>query len=204
MDTTYKIRPMCAEEWLPDRCLSVKEPVNPHDPVPRYGCPNLLFGGSIRNRTEFEDFYRNVLDQFTCCGFIAWEGDRIIGYVNFFPQKIAQKIKFYGWGDTKDEQPDTLIHHCISVIQNPNYRRKGIGTDLIRHSLEWAETRAWKRYEVHRVLPDMDKGIASEQKSTLSFWRKLGFSIIGEEDADEATKQYYGANKRYSMALDMV
>jgi len=203
-DIAYEIRPIRVEEWLPDRCMSIKEPLEIHNLTPQCGCPNLLFGESqIRNRTEFEDFYHNVLNRFTCCGFIAWEKDRIIGYINFFPHEIAQKIKFYGWGETEGEQPDTLIHHCISIVQNLNYRRKGIGASLIRRSLGWAKTNQWKRYEVHRVLPDMDKGVASEQKSILSFWKKFGFSIIKEEEADEETKKYYGVDKRYSLALDI-
>lgn len=121
----------------------------------------------------------------------------------FFPQKIAQKIKFYGWGKVKPEQSGTLVHHCISMVQNPNYRHKGIGACLVKHSLEWAKVHKWKRYEVHRVLPDTDKGIANEQKSTLSFWKKFGFSIMREEKADEKTKKYYGIGKRYSLALDI-
>lgn len=57
----------------------------------------------------------------------------------FFPQKIAQKIKFYGWGDAYDKSARILVHHCISIIRNVNYRHKGIGTNLIKHSLEWAK-----------------------------------------------------------------
>ncbi|MDR2036944.1 MAG: GNAT family N-acetyltransferase [Bacteroidales bacterium] len=204
MNAVYEIRPICIEEWLPDRCMSIKEPLEIHNLIPQHGCPNLLFDKSqIRDRTGFEAFYHDVLNRFTCCGFIAWEKDRIIGYTNFFPHEIARKIKFYGWGETEEEQPDTLIHHCISIVRNPDYRHIGIGSSLIRHSLEWAKTNQWRRYEVHHVLPDIDKGTVSEQKSVLSFWKKFGFSIIGEEEADEKTRKYYGVNKRYSLALDI-
>lgn len=203
MSISYEVRPICAGEWLPDRCMSVKEPLAIHNLAPQYGCPGLLFGEpGIRNRTEFEEFYRNILNRFACCGFIAWEKDKVIGYMNFFPHIIAQKMKFYGWGETEGEQPDTLIHHCISLVQSMNHRHKGIGADLTRHTLEWAKAHKWKRYEVHRVLPDIDAGITNEQKSAVSFWRKFGFSIIGEEEADEETKKLYGADTRYSMALD--
>ena len=204
MDTAYEIRPINAWEWLPDRCMPIEEPLDLRGLAPRYGCPGLLSGGArIRNRAEFEEFYRNVLDRFVCCGFVAWEGDRIIGYTNFFPREIARQIKFYGWGEAEGERPDTLIHHCISIVRNPNWRRRGIGTGLVRHSLEWAQAHRWKRYEVHRVLPDLDKGATNEQKAVLSFWRKFGFSIIGEEEADDETRRYYGADRRYSLALDM-
>lgn len=203
MNEEYEIRPICAEEWLPDRCLSIKMPLEINNLIPQHGCPNLLFGKTkIRDRVEFEDFYHKVLNRFSCCGFIAWKGDRVIGYTNFFPHEIARTMKFYGWGEMENEGSGTLIHHCISMIQNDNYRCKGIGTSLVRHSLDWAKIHQWKRYEVHRVLPDIHKGIVDEQKSTLPFWKKLGFSIVREEEADLETKKYYGVDKRYSLALD--
>lgn len=184
--------------------MSVREPLGIRKLSPQCGCPGLLFGDPrIQNRTDFEEFYQDVLNHFGCCGFIAWERDRVIGYTNFFPHVIAQKMKFYGWGEMEGEQPDTLVHHCISLVQCSRYRRKGIGTSLIRYSLEWAQNHNWRRYEVHRVLPDTDAGIANEQKSVLSFWRKFGFSIIREEEADEETKKWYGADKRFSLAVDI-
>lgn len=209
MNIAYQICPICAEEWLPDRCMSIKEPLDIGNLIPQYGCPNLLFGKSqIQNRIEFEEFYSNVLNRYACCGFVAWEKGRVIGYTNFFPHGIARKIKFYGWGGTDGEQPDTLVHYCISIVQYPDYRHKGIGSSLVRYALvryalEWAKTHQWKRYEVHRVLPDVNKGVENEQKSVLSFWRKFRFSVIGEEEADEAIRKFYGVDKRYSLALDL-
>lgn len=204
MNIIYEIRPICGKEWLPDRCMATGIPLHIRDSSPQYGCPGFLFGNpGIRNRIDFEDFYRNVLNRFSGCGFVAWEKGAVIGYTNFFPHGIAQKIKFYGWGEAEDEQPDTLVHHCVSIVQNPDYRHKGIGGNLLRHSLEWAKANKWRRYEVHHVLPDNEKGIADNQKSVLSFWRKLGFSISGEEEADNDTREYYGVNTRYSLALDL-
>ena len=204
MSLTYEIRPVHAAEWLPDRCMSMMDPLAISHLTPQCGCPGLLSGKSpIRNRTDFEDFYSYVLNRFSCCGFVAWEKNRIIGYTNFFPHAIAREIKFYGWGGEEEVQPGTLVHHCISIIRNPDYRRKGIGSGLIRHSLEWARMHGWKRYEVHCVLPDTDQGAPSEQKSILSFWRKSGFTITREEEADEETRKCYGAVKRYSLALDL-
>lgn len=204
MRIDYEIRPICAEEWLPDRCLSVDAPLDARCLLPQHGCPNLLFGKPpIHDRASFVEFYRTVLRRVGCCGFVAWEKDRVIGYTNFFSHEIAREMKFYGWGGEEEEQPDTLVHHCVSLIRNSQYRRQGIGSSLLRRTLAWATAHEWKRYEVHQVLPDIDTGVAAEQKSVLSFWRKIGFAVIREEDADEATRNAYGVETRYSLALEL-
>ena len=200
----HDIRPIRADEWLPDRCLSMDEPFDPRGAAPRHGCPSLLLHGSrIRNRIEFEKFYHSVLNRFSGCGFVAWENGGVIGYTNFFPQQTARKLRFYGWGETKGDQPGALVHHCISIVRNTNYRRKGIGTQLLQHSLHWAKRAGWIRYEVHNVLPDGDNVFAHEQKAAVSFWRKFGFAVIREQDADAETIRRYGAKKRYSLALNL-
>ena len=67
MAVAYEIRPIRAEEWLPDRCVAVDAPLAARDASPRCGCPSLLFGESrIRNRIDFEEFYRDVLRRFSC------------------------------------------------------------------------------------------------------------------------------------------
>ncbi|NIR50040.1 MAG: GNAT family N-acetyltransferase, partial [Phycisphaerae bacterium] len=81
--------------------------------------------------------------------FVAWDYDRVIGYNNFFPREFAQTTRFYGWGKKDDKMPETLIHHCISLVRHPKYHRKGIGTSLIKHSLDWCRENGWQQFEVH-------------------------------------------------------
>ncbi len=180
-DLQYEIRPIRVDEWLPDRCMGPGDPIDPKTAKPEIGCGSLsthcekLAPGS---REKLVALYRDVLDRFRCCGFVAWVGDCVVGYNNFFPREVARDIRFYGWGTEEDTEPSTLVHNCISILSNPKFLRKGIGRNLIRHSLVWAKTNGWKRFEVHLVYPDHPEHYAGEQKSCPMFWRKLGFEVI--------------------------
>ena len=139
--------------------------------------------------------YREVLHSCGCCGFVAWVGGRIAGYNNFFPREWARKIGFYGWGREENTSPRTLVHNCISIKLNERYRRKGIGTSLIEHSLDWAKQAGWKRFEVHLVTADSPAHFDGEQKSCRGFWTKLGFHVLRTEGQ--------GENGRFCMTLDL-
>ncbi|MFC1764916.1 GNAT family N-acetyltransferase [Planctomycetota bacterium] len=202
----YEIRAISPHEWLPDRCMAAAEPFDPLTLEPEVGCGSLaqhcekFAPGS---RELLEHLYHDTIARFSCCGFVAWCEGKIVGYNNFFPREIAFEIRFYGWGTEKDIAPNTLVHNCISILQNDNFRRKGIGTNLMLHSLRWAKSEEWKRMEVHLVLPNNAKGFANEQKSGQGFWEKLGFSVFRSEEACAITKEMYGVNERYSMAVDL-
>ena len=202
----YDIRAISLDEWLPDRCMPGGDPLDPAALKPEHGCGSLAehcqkFAPG--NRRLLEELYRDVLDRFGCCGFVAWHEGRVVGYNNFFPREIAREIRFYGWGTDEDSCPKTLVHNCISVLRNDKFRRKGIGANLMLHSLRWGKSREWERMEVHLVLPNVANGFANEQKSGRAFWEKLGFGVFRSEEACPATKKIYGVNDRYSMAVDL-
>ncbi|MHC4690443.1 MAG: GNAT family N-acetyltransferase, partial [Planctomycetota bacterium] len=90
----------------------------------------------------------------------------------------------------------------ITSIRGP-YRRKGIGSSLIKHSLKWCKKQGWKRFEVHLVLLDCAEGWKGEQKACKTFWDKLGFKVFRTEEADEETKSYFGVDERYSLFRDL-
>ncbi|HUX94170.1 MAG TPA: hypothetical protein VMV47_00445, partial [Bacteroidales bacterium] len=92
--------------------------------------------------------------------------------------------------------------NCLTIVKG-DYLRKGISSRLVKESIYWAKTNDWKRFEVHLVLPDCEKGWQSDQKSCLSFWQRFGFNIFKEYDADKETEQYYGVTKRYSLYLPL-
>ena len=200
----YEIRPISRDEWLPDRCMPAGDPLDPAGLEPEHGCGSLaqhcekFAPGS---RALLEGLYRDALARFGCCGFVAWHEGKIVGYNNFFPREIAADIRFYGWGTEEDVAPKTLVHNCISILRNDSFRRKGIGTNLMLHSLRWGKSEGWRRMEVHLVLPNVASGFANEQKSGQAFWEKLGFSVFKSEEACAATKEMYGVDERYSMAV---
>ena len=142
MKLNCDIRPIRLEEWLPDRCMPEGDPLDPDVLTPGCGCGSLsehcekFAPGS---RESLVSLYEDALARFGCCGFVAWVGKRIAGYSNFFPREIASDVRFYGWGGPEDAAPHTLIHNCISILRNPEHRRKGVGTGLIKHSLRWGK-----------------------------------------------------------------
>lgn len=201
--SSYEIRPIAANEWIPDRCLSAKAPFDPKTAIPEAGCASLRGFYTKENRDRLVRLYQSVLKNVGCCGFVAWQDECVVGYNNFFPREIAQMIRFYGWGNDEDATPGTLVHHCISLTNNPDYRHRGIGTSLITHSLNWAMENGWHRFEVHNVLPDNSLGYEQEQKSCAGFWQRLGFETFRSEPADSETRRIYQVTLRYSMALDL-
>jgi GNAT superfamily N-acetyltransferase len=195
------IKPIKPEEWLPDRCLNGSEPFDPNAHIPEAGCPSINYTNK-NNRETLEQLYRNTINKYGGCGFIAWEEEKIIAFHNFFPLEIAQRIKFYGCGSEKAQSVRTLVHNCLSIVKG-DYLRKGIATRLVKESINWAQMNNWKRFEVHMVLPDCEKGWQSDQKSCRTFWERLGFSIYKEYDAGKDAEQFYGVTKLYSMYLPL-
>jgi GNAT superfamily N-acetyltransferase len=198
---TIKIKPIKLDEWLPDRCLNGIEPFDPKSYSPEPGCPSLNYFQK-NNRESLEQIYRMTINKYGGCGFVAWDNDKIIAYHNFFPTEIAKQIKFYGYGFDLAYIDNTLIHNCLTIVKG-DYLRKGISSRLVKASIDWAKANDWKRFEVHLVLPDCEKGWQSDQKSCLSFWKRFGFRIFKEYKADKETEQYYRVTKRYSIYLPL-
>lgn len=201
--SSYEIRPITSEEWLPDRCLSLEIPFNPKTASLNAGCASLGGFYTKGSRERLDRLYHAVLKNVGCCGFVAWENGCVVAYNNFFPHEIAQMTRFYGWGSDSDISHGTLVHHCLTLVRHPDYRHNGIGTNLITHSLNWAAQNGWRRFEVHNVLPDNPKGYEQEQKGCAGFWHRLGFDITRTETADRETRKMYQVTLRYSMRLDL-
>ena len=197
-------RKIDSDQWLPDRCLSMNQPFDPKSSQPEAGCPSLSWYYTKINRHILEGLYQEVIGRFGCCGFVAWQGNLIVGFHNFFPRELANRVKFYGWGKDQDEKiTRTLVHNCISIVNSPFYRRKHIGTNLIQCSLEWGKQNKWERFVVHNVLPDNEKAFHSEQKSCVTFWRNFGFKIYRKEKAVEGLREKYGIKQMFSLYKEL-
>jgi GNAT superfamily N-acetyltransferase len=222
------IRPIAMDEWLPDRCLVGGEPIDPARLTPQAGCSSLCWFytatalgisreeslarplGEVKEEADQDpacremlvELYRETIETHGGCGFVAWLAGKIVGYHTFFPRDIARRIRFFGWGEDAGDFPATLVHNCITHIRG-EYSRKKIGTRLARTSLAWAKDNGWTRFEVHLVLPDIEDGFRSEQKSCRTFWEKLGLSVYRTEPASEVTRDVYGVDVRYSMVADL-
>lgn len=203
IENAIEIRPIRLDEWLPDRCLTSATPFDPNSGLPGCGCPGLNCT-KRNNREGLVQLYERAINKYGCCGFVAWDRDRVVAYNNFFPKEEAKDIGFYGCVcDTDSGSPEkTLVHNCLTIIKG-DYLRKGICSRLMQESVIWAKANGWKGFEVHLVLPDCDTGWQSSQKGCLSFWERLGFTVLKEYNADEETRRYYGVTQVYSMYLPL-
>ncbi|MFW9854302.1 MAG: GNAT family N-acetyltransferase [Candidatus Thorarchaeota archaeon] len=203
---TLEIRylPITADQWFPDRCLSIKQPLSVYRIKPETGCPSLSLFYTQGDRKILEDLYQGALERYGCCGHLAWQGDQVIGFNTFFPWELSRRIKFYGWGSDQIKAPgETLIHNCISLINHSKYRRKQIGSNLIKYSLNWGRNNGWKRFEVYNVLPNNNEAFTSEQKSCVSFWEKLGFSVFHTEKASDELNKLYNIHRVFYMYIGL-
>jgi ribosomal protein S18 acetylase RimI-like enzyme len=74
----------------------------------------------------------------------------------------------------------TLVVHCLMtgtpfLSANP-YQRRGIGTDLARELIAWAEPHGWRAIEA-RAYHDIDVLYANTGQAGLRFWQRLGFQL---------------------------
>lgn len=167
-----EIRPISPGEWLPDRCMPAGAPLDPAELKPEPGRASLAHRCekfTPGSRGLLEGLYRAALSHVGCCGFVAWYEGKIVGYNGFFPREIAADIRFYGWGTEVDTAPKTLVHNCVSILRNDAFGRKGIGTNLMLHSLRWGTSHGWERIKVHPVLPNAASCFANEQKAGQAF-----------------------------------
>ena len=104
------------------------------------------------------------------CAMLAQEGPQVVGVLRFYPKVIAvlkeagdlclqqehpagpsknlAEVRFPSLEEIGDR---TLVVHCLmtgspSQEQNP-YQRRGLGSRLVRHLVEWAAGRGWRRIE---------------------------------------------------------
>jgi GNAT superfamily N-acetyltransferase len=124
------------DEYVFDRC-PLKRPLNPmnlsEDTYPGYG----ERAKGVRRR-----FFQEVKNKYGNCVLFAWNDDEIIGFLIFLPKTVARKIGL------KTSPNDNLLHQtlnyvCMQLVSN--YRKKGLGTKMVKSLITWAKNNGWKR-----------------------------------------------------------
>jgi GNAT superfamily N-acetyltransferase len=180
-----EVRPISLKEYLPDRCMG-SEPFDPNEVEKLQGCPSLSKVGNLG--TNLESFYKQVLEKYGGCGFVAWHKGLVVGHITFFPNEVARRVRFWGWGERDLPIVRALVINCISVASNEKFRRIGVGTRLVTSTIEWVRENEWPRLEVHHV--PSGEGLSSitwrhEQKGTKTFWEKFGFKVLRISNKEE-------------------
>ena len=197
------IRPIMADEYLPDRCMR-PQPLDPRTAKRQQGCTSLSRAGNLG--TDLQTFFTGVLKAYEGCGFVAWDGPLVVGHITFFPTEVADRVRFWGWGHNDIPSRRALVINCITLCENHKYRKKGIGTKLAQVSVDWAHTHDWPRIEVHRVYTG--EGTCSPawgglQKGCKPFWDSIGFEVFRTSTKHEtltacieASREWHGQDLR--------
>lgn len=99
-----------------------------------------------------EDWHKNE------CFLVADDGEQIVGYLDM----IVHKWNLTGW-----------INNIVVVSA---YRRRGVGTALLRAAIKWA-----RRNELHRIMAETQ----TKNYPAICFYRKNAYKFCGFND------QYY-------------
>jgi len=119
------------------------------------------------------------------CAVIAWDADRVVGILTFFPVEDLVDREAYGWEQMMPYiVQDTLaVGSCVLCsLAGDEYRGKGIGRTMAELMIEWAQSRGKKRIGVFAV----ESGLATIHwkdscRPPKPFWEKLGFSVVGKQ-----------------------
>ncbi|OGO05616.1 MAG: hypothetical protein A2Y73_01065 [Chloroflexi bacterium RBG_13_56_8] len=146
---------------------------------------------------------RKIMHTYGACAMLAWDGTRVVGFLRFYPKAIMA-MEEAGFLCLQQAYPDgaserlvrncfppleemgdkTLLVHCLMVgspywEENP-YRRKGIGTRLVRALMRWAKDCGWEAIEAF-AFEELDVIYDASGATGKRFWERLGFQMVGQD-----------------------
>jgi ribosomal protein S18 acetylase RimI-like enzyme len=125
---------------------------------------NDFFRISTINENDINNYFRSFIGNENKKAFVALNEDKIIGYITFY-------IKY---------QPNFYIIEkvgCISgLMVSKKFRNNGIGTELVKKSLEYFQNMNVKYYEVFTSVNNI-KGISLYKKNG---FKELYATLYGE------------------------
>jgi len=177
------------DEYIFDRC-PLQKPLNPldlpEDTYPGYG----ERAKGVRRR-----FFQEIKNKYGNCVLFAWNDNEIIGFLIFLPKTVARKIGL------KTSPNDSLLHQtlqyvCMQLVSN--YRKKGVGTKMVKSLITWAKNNGWKRIEAH----NMRRGDRDEDWRwgwALPKWKSMGFKTAEQYKIDFLNRK----TQLFSVVLDI-
>lgn len=140
------------------------------------------------------EFMQEMIQRYGTCAILAWDEEKVVGQIRFYPMEIARIITAGSsepakhctnlWEPERDR--DTVWVQCIMTCapyQTPEEAkrvgtRKGVGLKLAQGVISWAREKGW-RHIVTVAHSDLDCMYGIAGKGGISFWEKLGFRIVG-------------------------
>ena len=127
-------------------------------------------------------FYELLYENFGKAFLIARVGDKIVGYIMC---RVENSFRFMGF-----KPGFQRIGHIVSIAVLPEYRRMGIGTELIIRALNSLKN----DYKCRSVYLE----VRVSNIGAINFYRRLGFKI------DRVIKGYYkDGEDAYVMSKDL-
>ena len=86
-------------------------------------------GSRGRSREIRRTFFREVRERYGNCVLFAWEHGKIVGFLMFFPKKVARRVGIKIIPEDGSRSGRTLVFGCMQTAEG--YRGKGVGTKLV-------------------------------------------------------------------------
>jgi ribosomal protein S18 acetylase RimI-like enzyme len=142
---------------------------------------------------------------------VARDGERIIGQLRFYPKAVCEmgeagqlclqqaypagpraELVERDFPSLERLEDKTLVVHCMMVgspsqHENP-YLRRGLGTRLARHLIQWAREREWKAIEA-TAYENLDLVYRVTGSTGVHFWERLGFREAASAIQPELAKE---------------
>jgi GNAT superfamily N-acetyltransferase len=137
------------------------------------------------------------------CAIVARDGAKVVATLRFYPRALCA-FGEGGEGFCLQHEPPagpavglgtrelpslqeladrTLFVHCLMIVSErdqPDRRRRGLGTRMAQELIRWAEERGWGAIEAN-AYEDIPILYAISGVAGRSFWKKLGFRVVLEE-----------------------
>lgn len=156
------------------------------------------YGPIVPGVTAGDDLFRRVNAEasrkFGTSAFLAWEDEKVIGFVTFYPRGFfPQDLRPCPWDreslltiareGLSGGSSGQLQVGCLVVCESPLFRRRGVASSLVQEMVEWARREGWSEILVPGI--SIGKGTGWEESShpPRLFWERFGFrSPAGTEE----------------------
>jgi len=193
--------PVDTTKWVPSWHVDASE-LPPHpwsnetirELADRY--PMISHGG--RGAEPQREFMREMIQRFGTCALLAWEEQKVVGLVRFYPMEVARLIaKSHTQGFSPvlncnlacepEEDEGRLWAQCVMTCApysdsegaRGSGARKGLGLRLAGALVSWARENGWKRI-VKVAHCDLDWFYGIQGGGGRTFWEKVGFKAERE------------------------
>lgn len=172
---------------------------------------------------------KKLTQVYGACAVVALDHEQVVGQLRFYPREVCAlagagaefmclqqrapngppddfvEAVFPPLSQLKDK---TLFVHCLMTVssQSPEhtYRRKGIGSQMVRVLIDWARTAGWQAIETV-AYEDLDLLYGITGVAGRTFWDMLGFQVaeIGVEQGLAGENDFTRALREQARAVGL-